>query len=38
MVSWSGNQFNAYNQPLLDAYERFRSEFPSERVLVTTPY
>jgi hypothetical protein len=38
MVSGSGNQFNAYNQPLLDAYERFRNEMPSERVLVTTSY
>lgn len=38
MTEWGARQFNAYNQPLQKAYESFMSEFPSERVLITTPY
>lgn len=38
MTDGGARQFNAYNAPLQKSYENFSAEFPSERILVATPY
>ncbi len=38
MTDGWARQFNAYSTALQKAYENFSNEFPSERILVTSPY
>lgn len=37
-VAGNSNQFNAYSKPLQEAYETFRMDFPSERIITSSPY
>ena len=38
MVTGASNQYNAYKQDLQSDYEQFRIDYPSERMLISTPY
>lgn len=38
MVAGATNQYNAYDKKLQDAYEQFRMDYPSERILISTQW